>query len=158
VATGNDGQYRRFCELGERAELGTDARFLTMPDRIRHREALVPLLAEMVATRPSAYWIDALAEAGVPCGPINDLEQVFANEQVMARGMRIDIEREDAGPVKLVANPIKASLTPPVYRLPPPRLGEHTDEVLSGVLGYDRETIHALRTAGVTGPLSAGGG
>jgi formyl-CoA transferase len=154
VATGNDGQFRRFCEMGERASLASDARFLRMADRIRNREALIPLLAEMVATRPSGYWIDGLAAAGVPCGPINDLGQVFENEQVRARGMRIDIEREDAGPVKLVASPIKASRTPPVYRLPPPRLGEHTDEVLAGLLGYDAARIDALRRGGV---IAAGG-
>jgi crotonobetainyl-CoA:carnitine CoA-transferase CaiB-like acyl-CoA transferase len=150
IATGNDGQFRRLCELGERAELGRDPRFLKMADRIRNRNALIPLLQAMIEVRSSAHWIDGLAAAGVPCGPINDLAQVFTNEQVLARRMRIDIERDDAGPVKLVASPIKASRTPPAYRLPPPRLGEHTDEVLGSLLGYDAARLEALRKGGVT--------
>jgi crotonobetainyl-CoA:carnitine CoA-transferase CaiB-like acyl-CoA transferase len=156
VAAGNDGQWRRFCELGGRAELCDDPRFRRVQDRIRNREALAPLLEEMVARRSSKEWIDGMEAAGVPCGPINDLKQVFENPQVQARGMRIDIERADAGPVKLVANPIKASRTPPAYRLPPPRLGEHTDEVLSAVLGWDAARIEAARAAGAIGGTRSG--
>ena len=151
VATGNDGQFRRFCELGGRPELADDPRFARMRDRIGSRDVLVPMLAEMVATRTSKAWIDGMEAAGVPCGPINDLAQVFENPQVQARGMRVDIERADAGPVKLVANPIKATRTPPAYRLPPPRLGEHTDEVLSRVLGWDAARIAAARHTGAIG-------
>lgn len=153
VATGNDGQFKRFCELGGSPELVTDPRFVRMADRIRNREALVPLLARMVAQRDSAYWIDGLAEAGVPCGPINDLRQVFENPQVQARQMRLDLTRADADPVRLVANPIKASVTPPRYELPPPRLGEHTDAVLTRILGHSPEQIATLRREGVIGPL-----
>jgi crotonobetainyl-CoA:carnitine CoA-transferase CaiB-like acyl-CoA transferase len=155
VAAGNDGQWRRFCELGGRADLCEDPRFRRVQDRIRNREALAPLLEAMVAQRSSKAWIDGMEAAGVPCGPINDLQQVFENPQVQARGMRIDIERADAGPVKLVANPIKASRTPPAYRLPPPRLGEHTDEVLSAVLGWDADRIQAARAAGAIGTPAA---
>ena len=151
VATGNDGQFRRFCELGGRPELADDPRFARMRDRIGSRDVLVPMLAEMVAKRTSSEWIDGMEAAGVPCGPINDLKQVFENPQVQARGMRVDIERDDAGPVKLVANPIKATRTPPTYRRPPPRLGEHTDEVLSQVLGWDPARIAAARDGGAIG-------
>jgi formyl-CoA transferase len=114
----------------------------------------------MIASRSQQQWIDGMEAAGVPCGPINDLRQVFENPQVRARGLRIDIEREDAGPVKLVANPVKASRTPPAYRLPPPRLGEHTDSVLSGVLGWDADRIAAARAAGAIGggPAARGSG
>lgn len=143
VAVGNDEQYRRFCEAGERPDLHADARFARNPDRVRNRELLVPLLEEMVATQPAAQWISALEAAGVPCGPINDLAQVFENPQVQARGLRIDIERDDAGPVRLVGSPLKMSATPPSYRLPPPRLGEHTREVLGELLGYDDAAIRA---------------
>ncbi len=143
VAAGNDEQYRRFCEAGGRPELHADARFARNPDRVRNRDALVPLLAEMVATRPSAYWLESLERAGVPCGPINDLEQVFRNPQVLARELRIDLPREDAGPIPLVANPVKYSATPLRYTLPPPRHGEHTDEVLRALLGYDAAAIAA---------------
>jgi formyl-CoA transferase len=151
VAVGNDGQFRRFVELGGRAELADDARFARVQDRIRNREALIPELERMIATRTQQQWIDGMEAAGVPCGPINDLKQVFENPQVRARGLRIDIEREDAGPVALVANPVKASRTPPAYRLPPPRLGEHTDAVLSGVLGWDAARIAAARETGAIG-------
>ena len=151
VATGNDGQYRRFCELGGRPELAADPRFARVSDRVRNRGLLVPELEAMVATKTSRQWIDGLEHAGVPCGPINDLAQVFANPQVLARHMRIDIERADAGPVHLVASPIKSSRTPPRYTLPPPRLGEHTHEVLSGLLGYDAQRIEALRRDGIIG-------
>jgi crotonobetainyl-CoA:carnitine CoA-transferase CaiB-like acyl-CoA transferase len=151
VAVGNDGQFRRFVELGGRAELADEPRFARVQDRIRNRDALIPLLADMIAARTQQQWIDGMEAAGVPCGPINDLGQVFENPQVQARGMRIDIERGDAGPVKLVANPVKASLTPPAYRLPPPRLGEHTEAVLSGVLGWDAARIAAARAAGAIG-------
>jgi formyl-CoA transferase len=157
VATGNDGQFRRFCELGGRPELADDPRFARMRDRIGSREVLVPLLAEMVAQRTSAEWIEGMEAAGVPCGPINDLRQVFENPQVQARGMRVDIERADAGPVRLVANPIKATRTPPAYRLPPPRLGEHTDEVLSRVLGWDDARIAAARASGAIGASAPAG-
>jgi formyl-CoA transferase len=156
VAAGNDGQWRRFCELGGRADLCDDPRFRRVQDRIRNRDALSPLLEAMVAQRSAAAWIDGMEAAGVPCGPINDLAQVFENPQVQARGMRIDIDRPDAGPVKLVANPIKASRTPPAYRLPPPRMGEHTDEVLSAVLGWDPTRIAAARAAGAIGGAPVG--
>ena len=152
VAVGNDGQFRRFVELGGEPGLADDPRFLRMRDRIGNRDALVPLLADMVSRRTQQAWIDGMEAAGVPCGPINDLRQVFENPQVQERGMRIEIERPDAGPIPLVANPVKASRTPPAYRLPPPRLGEHTDSVLASVLGWDDTRIAAARTAGAIGP------
>ena len=145
VAVGNDDQYRRFCDLGGRADLYADERFARNRDRVRNREALVPLIATMIAQHPAAWWLEGLERAGVPCGPINDLAQVFENEQVRARGLRIDIERDDAGPVPLVGSPLKMSATPPGYRLPPPRLGQHTAEVLGELLGYDEAAIAAAR-------------
>jgi formyl-CoA transferase len=152
VAVGNDGQFRRFVELGGEPSIADDPRFLRVQDRIRNRDALIPLLADMVSRRSQQAWIDGMEAAGVPCGPINDLRQVFENPQVQARGMRIEIERPDAGPVALVANPVKASRTPPTYRLPPPRLGEHTDGVLASVLGWDDARIAAARAGGAIGP------
>jgi crotonobetainyl-CoA:carnitine CoA-transferase CaiB-like acyl-CoA transferase len=151
VAAGNDGQWRKFCALGGEEQLCDDSRFARVQDRIRNRDALLPLLSAMVEKRTSADWIAGMETAGVPCGPINDLKQVYDNPQVKARGMRIEIERADAGPVALVANPIKASRTPPTYRRPPPRLGEHTDEVLGSVLGWDAQRIAAAREAGAIG-------
>ncbi|MEZ5602755.1 MAG: CaiB/BaiF CoA-transferase family protein [Burkholderiaceae bacterium] len=145
VAVGNDDQYRRFCDLGGRADLYADERFARNRDRVRNRETLVPLIAALIAQRPAAWWLEGLERAGVPCGPINDLAQVFDNEQVRSRGLRVDIERADAGPVPLVGSPLKMSATPPSYRLPPPRLGEHTGEVLRELLGYDAAAIAAAR-------------
>ena len=141
VAVGNDEQYRRFCEVGGRPELVTDPRFLRVRDRIVNREALIPLLAEMIAPRTMQRWIDDLEAAGVPCGPINTLDKVFENPQVQSRGLRIDLEREDTGPIPLVGSPIRMSATPVRYELPPPRLGEHTQEVLRDLLGWSDEEI-----------------
>ena len=148
IAVGNDEQYRRFCQTGGCPELATDPRFLRVRDRIRNRDALIPLLSRMVEARTSQQWIDALEAIGVPCGPINDLAQVFENPQVKARGLRVDIEREDSGPVKLVGSPMRFSATPVRYRLPPPRLGEHTREVLTQLLGYDAAALAALGVDG----------
>ncbi|RJG06843.1 CoA transferase [Noviherbaspirillum cavernae] len=144
VAVGNDGQYRRFVETGGRPELATDDRFATNPMRVRHRDTLVPLLAEMVKTKSRQEWIDALEMAGVPCGPINNLDDVFENPQVEARGLRIDLPHPHGGTVKLVGSPMKMSVTPPQYEMPPPLLGEHTAEVLREVLGKSEEEIAVL--------------
>jgi len=149
VAVGNDEQYRRFCELGRRSDLYLDERFARNRDRVRNRERLVPLLAVMIAERPAAWWLEELERIGVPCGPINDLRQVFDNEQVRARGLRVDVERDDTGPVPLVGSPLKMSATPPTCRIAPPRLGQHTDEVLHELLGYDAAAIAAARGAPV---------
>ena len=149
VAVGNDDQYRRFCELGERPDLLHDQRFARNRDRVRNRDTLVPLIAALIAAHPAAWWLEGLERAGVPCGPINDLAQVFDNEQVRARGLRIELERDDAGPVPMVGSPLKMSATPPSYRLPPPRLGEHTEQVLREVLGYDAAAIAAVTGPGV---------
>ena len=149
VAVGNDGQYRKFIEAGERPELASDERFATNPMRVRHRDILVPLLAEMVKTKTKQQWIDLLEAAGVPCGPINNLDEVFDNPQVDARGLRIDLPHPSAGSVELVGSPIKMSATPPQYDLPPPLLGQHTDEVLRDLLGYSAETIAGLRANGI---------
>lgn len=148
VAVGNDAQFARLCQVGGRPELAADPRFITNRGRVVERDALVPLLAEMIAARPAAEWIESLEAAGVPCGPIQDLEQVFRTPQVLARGMRVDIPREDAGPVRLVANPVKFSATPVRHDLPPPRLGEHTDAVLREVLGLGDAEIAGLRAQG----------
>jgi crotonobetainyl-CoA:carnitine CoA-transferase CaiB-like acyl-CoA transferase len=145
VAVGNDGQFRKFVEAGGRAELADDERFATNPARVRNRETLVPLLAAMVRTRSKHEWIDALEAAQVPCGPINDLREVFDNEQVVARGMQIDLPHPSGGTVKLVRNPINMTETPPQAHAHPPTLGEHTEDVLRSVLGYDDARIAALR-------------
>ncbi|MDF3081272.1 CaiB/BaiF CoA transferase family protein [Burkholderia sola] len=145
VAVGNDGQFRKFVEAGGRPELADDERFATNPSRVRHRDTLVPILAEMVKARDKADWIGALEAAGVPCGPINDLDEVFDNEQVVARGMQVSLPHPCGADVKLVRNPIRMSATPPDARTAPPLLGAQTEDVLRDMLGYDDERIAALK-------------
>ena len=115
---------------------------------MRHRTTLVPLLAEILRTRGKADWLSALEAAKVPCGPINDLAEVFADPQVNARGMTVEMPHPLADRVRLVASPMKFSATPVQYRRPPPLLGEHTDEVLAES-GLDPAEVAALRDAGV---------
>lgn len=149
VATGNDGQYQKFVEAGGRPELGLDERFATNPLRVKNRDILVPILAEMVKQKGRDEWIALLESVGVPCGPINDIGEVFANEQVQAREVAIELPHPKAGKVKLVRNPIRMSATPATSDKAPPLLGQHTDEVLRDVLGRSDAEIAALRDKGV---------
>ncbi|WP_423198077.1 MULTISPECIES: CaiB/BaiF CoA transferase family protein [unclassified Cupriavidus] len=149
VAVGNDGQFRKFVAAGGRPELADDPRFATNPQRVAQRDVLVPILAEMVRPRTRAQWIAELEAAGVPCGPINTLDDVFEDAQVKARGLRVDLPHPTAGEVKLVGSPIRMSATPPEALRHPPLLGEHTDAVLAETLGYDAGKIAALRDKGV---------
>jgi formyl-CoA transferase len=145
VAVGNDGQYRKFCEVGGRPELASDERFATNPLRVKNRDTLVPILAGMVKTKTKQQWIEQLEAAGVPCGPINNLDEVFANPQVEARGMQIDMPHPSGATAKLVGSPMKLSATPPQYGTPPPLLGQHTGEVLQELLGRTPEQVAELR-------------
>jgi crotonobetainyl-CoA:carnitine CoA-transferase CaiB-like acyl-CoA transferase len=131
VAVGNDGQFRKLCEVLGRAEWGSDERYATNPQRVRHRAELVAGIHAMTVTRPTAEWVALMESVGVPCGPINTLDKVFDDPQVQARGMRIDMPHPAAGTVPLVANPIRMSATPVAYDRPPPMLGEHTAQVLA---------------------------
>ena len=131
LTVGNDGQFRKFCEVAGHPEWSADARFATNSARVANRAELVPLIRQVTVFRTTAEWIAALEQAGVPCGPINDLAQVFADPQVQARGTRVRMAHPLAGEVDLVANPIRLSRTPVDYRRPPPLLGEHNTEVLA---------------------------
>jgi len=146
IAAGNDGQYARFCAVGGRPELATDTRFSSNPQRVRNREALIPLLAAMVKKKSRQEWIDQLEAEGVPCGPINSIAEAFANPQVRAREMRVDLPHPAAGTVPMVRNPIVYSRTPLEYGAAPPLLGQHTEEVLRS-LNYDDAGIASLRQA-----------
>ena len=149
VAAGNDGQYQKFVEAGGRPDLAHDPLFATNPLRVKHRDTLVPLLAAMVRERSRADWISLLEAVGVPCGPINDIADVFDNPQVQARQLAIDLPHPSAGTVKLVRSPMRMSATPAGSDLPPPMLGQHTDEVLRDLLGKSADDIAALHAKGV---------
>ncbi|MGE5336325.1 MAG: CoA transferase, partial [Gemmatimonadota bacterium] len=138
-----------FCEIAGRPDLATDPRFERNADRVRNREVLIPLLEALVRSRPMAFWAERLEDAGIPCGPINDIAHALADPQIEHRQMRITLPHPLAGEVPLVASPIKMSATPPVYRRAPPRLGEHTDEVLGELAGIDTAARADLRRRGV---------
>ena len=135
LAIGNDGQFAKFCAVAGHAEWAQDERFASNPARVAHRATLIPLLRQATVMKPTAEWIALLEAAGVPCGPINRLPEVFADPQVQARGLRIDLPHPAFGSVPLVANPIRLSATPVQYRQAPPTLGEHTEAVLADWLG-----------------------
>ncbi|MER2553933.1 MAG: CaiB/BaiF CoA-transferase family protein [Thauera sp.] len=149
LAIGNDGQFARFCEVAGAPDLAADARFATNRARVGNRAVLIPLLKKLTVERSTAQWIATLEALAVPCGPINTLADVFADPQVQARGLKVAVPHPVAGSVPLVASPMKLSATPVDYRLPPPMLGEHTDDILSTTLGLDTEAIARLRASGV---------
>ena len=148
LAVGNDGQYTKFCAVAGRPDLATDPRFARNADRVRHRAILVPLLAEIMKMRPKAAWLADLEAAKVPCGAINTLAEVFADPQVLARGMVTEWAHPLRDGLRLVSSPLKLGATPVRSDLPPPLLGQHTDEVLREVLGYPQAQLAALREAG----------
>ncbi|MFA9274974.1 MAG: CaiB/BaiF CoA transferase family protein [Candidatus Aquirickettsiella gammari] len=149
VAAGNDNQYRKFVQIGDRPDLADDSRFLTNPLRVQHRDILVPMLADMVKTKTKAEWIDALEQAGVPCGPINNLDEVFHDPQVQARQMQIEMQHPSSGTVKLVGSPMKLSKTPVQYEQAPPLLGQHTEHCLRQLLHFDDAKIAHLKAMGI---------
>jgi crotonobetainyl-CoA:carnitine CoA-transferase CaiB-like acyl-CoA transferase len=144
LAIANDAQFRRFAKAAGIEHLAEDARFKTNADRVQHRETLIPLLKPVFGTRKTADWIALLEAANVPCGPINRVDQVFADPQAIARGLTVSMAHA-TGPLDLVASPLKLAKTPPDYRLPPPLLGEHTGEVLGEVLGLEASAVEELR-------------
>ena len=146
VAVGNDSQFAKFCEVTGRPDIAQDPRFVRNADRVRHRGTLVPMLAALMKERTRGDWLASLEAAKVPCGPINDLAEVFADPQVLEREMTVQMAHPLAGSVRLVASPMKFSATPVQYQRPPPLLGEHTDEVLRE-LGLSEAEIAALRNA-----------
>jgi crotonobetainyl-CoA:carnitine CoA-transferase CaiB-like acyl-CoA transferase len=148
LAVGNDGQFAKFCRVAGVPELAADPRYMRNSDRVRNRDELVPILARVMKERSKADWLTSLETAKVPCGPINNLAETFADQHVQSRGMTVRLPHPLAGEVSLVANPIKLSATPVQYRRPPPLLGEHLDEVLASI-GVDAEERARLRERGV---------
>ncbi len=149
LAIGNDGQFARFCAAAGRPEWATDPRFAANPQRVANRGELIPLMRQTTILRTTADWIAALESRSVPCGPINRIDQVFADPQVQARGLRIDLPHPEAGQVPLVANPIKLSATPVTYRHAPPTLGQHTEQALQEWLDASEGELEKWRAEGV---------
>lgn len=147
LACGNDKQFRAICELIGLPQLAADERFASNPQRVRHRDLLVPQLAEAFLTRSRDEWLKLLDAAGVPCGPINTVDEAFADPQIRFREMELHLKDAQGQDVPQVACPIKMSGTPPRYDAPPPKLGQHTDSVLSA-LGYDAAAIAQLKANG----------
>jgi crotonobetainyl-CoA:carnitine CoA-transferase CaiB-like acyl-CoA transferase len=149
LAVGNDGQFRKFCEVAGLASLADDPRFATNKARVTHRSELIPVLRQATVFKTTAEWVSLLEQAGVPCGPINDLAQVFEDPQVLARGLRFDLPNGLGSTTPQVASPLRLSATPVAYRSAPPLLGQDTEAVLQRLLHLDAEQIKALRTGGV---------
>jgi crotonobetainyl-CoA:carnitine CoA-transferase CaiB-like acyl-CoA transferase len=149
VAVGNENQFARMCEVIGRPELASDARFATNASRVNNRDELIAILQRIFAARTMRDWLEALERAGVPCGPINTVADVFADPQVQERGLKLDLPHPSIGSVPSVANPIKYSATPISYNSAPPMLGADTDEILREMLGVTSEEIARLRKAGI---------
>ena len=149
LAVGNDAQFARFCAVAGASELAADARFATNQDRVAHRGELIPLVEAILLARTSAAWLADLREAKVPCGPINDLAQVFDEPQVRHRQLRLDLPHPLAGSVPGIRNPVLFSRSVLKYERPPPPLGADTDEVLRQRLGLDPGAVAVLRARGV---------
>jgi crotonobetainyl-CoA:carnitine CoA-transferase CaiB-like acyl-CoA transferase len=149
IAVGNDTQFNRLCaELGL-ADLAADPRFATNQQRVLNRAALVERLCAVTRARPTAHWLAAFESTGVPCGPINTIDAVFADPQVRARQMQVELPHPVAGQVSLVANPLRLSETPVTYRTAPPILGAHTREVLAERLVLSTARIDELAAKGI---------
>lgn len=153
LAVGNDAQFRRWCAFAVADDLAADPRFATNQGRVANRDALYAAMPAYTRRKTTAAWVEGLAALGVPCGPVNTLDRVFADPQVQARGMRVELPHPLAasGTVPVVASPIKMGATPPVHHRGPPTLGQHTDEVLQELPGLDDAERARLREAGVIG-------
>lgn len=148
-AAGNDGQWKTFCQAVDHPEWASDERFATNDARVRNRQSVTDALQALFATRPAAAWMELCDEIGIPTAPINSLDRVFQDPQVIARGLQLSVPHAVDREVPLVASPLRVNTAPPSVRYPPPTLGQHTDEILAEVLGVSAEDIEGLHEAGV---------
>jgi formyl-CoA transferase len=148
-AAGNDRQWQIFCRAVGREAWIEDARFATNPARNENREVLIPLLNKLFQTRSVTEWSELCEQIGLPAGRINDMPAVFRDPQVEARGLKVDYEGPDGAHIPLVASPLRITTAPPTIRLGPPALGEHTEQILQGILGYTPQRIEELHTESV---------
>jgi crotonobetainyl-CoA:carnitine CoA-transferase CaiB-like acyl-CoA transferase len=149
LAVGNDPTFERFCKAFGQEALLADPRFATNPIRVQNRQLVTDTLTPVMKSKTTAEWIEALEALKIGCGPINTLEQVFADPHVQAREMVVEMAHNSGETVKVIANPVKLSATPPSYRSAPPVLGEHTQDVLSGVLNMTAAEIAVLKEKGI---------
>jgi crotonobetainyl-CoA:carnitine CoA-transferase CaiB-like acyl-CoA transferase len=149
LATSNDNQFRRFAQAAGIEDAANDPRFAKNADRVAHREQIVDMLKPVFEQRTTAQWITDLEAANVPCGPINRIDQVFADPQAIARNLTVTMQHPSVGEMQLAASPLRLSRTPPEYRNAPPLLGEHNDEVLTSLLNLKAEELASLRKAGI---------
>jgi crotonobetainyl-CoA:carnitine CoA-transferase CaiB-like acyl-CoA transferase len=139
LAVGNDGQFLKFCEVIGRAELAHDDRYATNASRVRNEPSLTPLIASILAQKDTNEWVELFDAAGVPCGPINTVPEVFKDPQVVDRQMLIELDHPRAGKVPLVASPMRFKESPLVFKQSPPTLGQHNKEILSELSTYEDE-------------------
>jgi len=149
ILCGNDAQFRSLAAALGRADLAQDPRCATNPERLRHRQWLAAEIQAVVGTRSRSAWVVAFQEAGVPCAPIYEFAQTFDDPQVRHRNLVMSMPFAATGTLPMIANPLRFSETSVVYERPPPGLGEHTDEVCTGLLGMSPEQLAALRRDGV---------
>lgn len=149
LTVGNDQQFARLCDVLGHPEWARDERFATNRARVANRKVLIPKLRQATVMRSTREWVGILEQAGVPCGPVNTLDQVFEDPQVLARGMKQSVAHPELGEVPTVGNPIKLKLTPVDYRTAPPLLGEHSEHVLQQVIKLSTEEIERLKERGV---------
>ena len=149
LAVGNDGQFQSFCEVIKQPQLAKDNRYESNRARVENRESLCTLISELLKTANTEAWLRRFESSNVPCGPINTIDQVFADPQILARGMLISIEDNRAGEIPLVANPINYSRSTIDYTVPPPELGSSTESILGEYLEYSALEIAALRNKSV---------
>jgi formyl-CoA transferase len=149
LAVGNDKQWQKFCALTGIDHLASDPRFATNPQRVRNRKALIPIIAAKMLNRPGEEWIRELDNLQIPCGPINTLDKVFSDAQVLEREMVAEVSHPTAKTVKMVASPMKFQETPCEITRHPPLLGEHTDEILREKFGYNSKKIEEFRQQGI---------
>lgn len=149
LTVGNDSQFAKFARVAGHPEWASDPRFASNQQRVANRKQLIPLIRQATVFKTTEQWVAELEAAGVPCGPINDLSQVFADPQVVARELAIHMQHPLAGTVPTVASPLRLSASPVEYRHAPPLLGEHTREVLQQLLNMDALTYDQLHAAGV---------
>ena len=149
LAVGNDAQFQRFCQVAGVPQLAADENFAINRERVHNRELLIPQIEQLIQAQSSKFWLDGLEREGAPCGPINNIAEVFADPQVQHRGLKMHMAHPDAGEMNLVSNPVRFDDEPLNADLPPPKLGEHTASVLSQLLPDREEYLNTLRAKGV---------